>query len=112
PSPRRGGSRDPGLSREIATETFLLDPPVPVLLAVQQDHRYPVAVLALQLDVGLDVQFGPRFADPVQRLRRDLAQVAARPGDQGQPSHAGPPCGPCRWPSAASTGRTRSRSGT
>src|SRR2546423_14137383 len=101
------------LSGEIPAQPVLFDPPVAVLLAVEQHDGYPVAVLALQLDVGLDVQLGPRFADPLQGLDRDLAEVAAGPRDQGDPlNHAGPPSGPCRWPSAASRGRTRSRSGT
>src|SRR2546421_6185711 len=101
------------LSREIAAEPLLLDAPVAVLLAVEQHDGYPVAVLALQLDVGLDVELGPGLADPVQHPGRHLAQMAAGPRDQGDPLiHAGPPCGSCRSRSAASTGRTRSRSGT
>src|SRR5205807_1821810 len=88
-SPRSGAPRDERLPGQIPAQPLLLDPPVPVLLAVEQHHRYPVAVLAFEFDIGLDVELGPRLADPVERLRGHLAQVAAGPGDQRDPlTHA------------------------
>src|SRR6266540_5711401 len=70
------------------SDPLFLDPPVPVLDAVDQDHRHPVAVLAAPLRVAVDVLDGPFDAQltanpPDIRLgrRAGMAVAAAHQGD-------------------------------
>src|SRR5215475_6494889 len=67
-------------------QPILLDPPVPVLLAVDQDYRDPVRVLVAPIPVGVDIELVVGEAELVAQAQQHrlglLAQVAAHPGDQ------------------------------
>ncbi|CAI7976303.1 hypothetical protein FRAHR75_230092 [Frankia sp. Hr75.2] len=60
-----------------------------MLPAVDQDHRDPVAVGVRRARVGVDVELPPAGPDigahPLDHLARVVAQVAAHPGEQGDP---------------------------
>src|SRR5882762_445733 len=58
-------------ARQGCPQARLLDLPVPVLTAVDQDHRHPVAVLRAQLRVGVHVLGRPGHA----QLVADAADV-------------------------------------
>src|SRR3954451_3240557 len=109
-------------SGQRAPQPVLFHPPVPVLGAVDQDHRDAVAVLRAPLRVRVDVLRLPRVAqlsaNPGDVRLRDLAEVAPHPAhDRHFVRHAvlttapnATACGgACRWPSAAATRRTPRR---
>src|SRR4051812_24389063 len=99
--PRGAGSGQ----AEIPAQPVDVHGEVRVLAAVEQHDRHAVAVLGLQLRVGVDVDLlrdqATLRADPRQRLGRGLAEVAAGAGEQLQPrgrlSHSRSPRRPRRW---------------
>src|SRR3954471_23134047 len=86
--PARGGEDGVLLQVQVPPQPDDVDGEVAVLPPVEQHDRDAVAVLSLELGVGIDVdrlRYESRLgADAGQRLRGGLAQVAAGPGEQGQ----------------------------
>src|SRR3954453_7911137 len=86
-SPTPGAA--PSADAQVAEQALFLDPPVAVLLAVEQDDRDAKAVLVLERGVGRDVHLGPRLArngrDAVHHDLGVVTQVTTGPGQQRQP---------------------------
>src|SRR5690606_15807756 len=88
-------SRSPPAGRsagEGAPQSLLLNPPVAVFRAVDQDHRNPITVLGLQLRVGVHVLGLPGgaelAADPAHVGHRLLARVAVPAGQHRDLAHS------------------------
>src|SRR5262245_39286434 len=88
-TPRDDSSEGGSPRGQIAHQAILVDSPVPVLLAVEQQYRDADPVLGLEFVVIGDVDLGPRLAGtrchPVERLLRHVAEVAERPRVQDEP---------------------------
>src|SRR5262249_9669854 len=111
---------------QISQQPLGLHTPVPVLAAVEQDHRDPVPVLGLQVRVGVDVDHGPLLARLLGHAGQGhlghIAQGAVDPGEQREPwaAQGSPPsmrlrtlpvaeCGNCGTNSMTSGHLTRAR---
>src|SRR5688572_5704901 len=78
----------PRLLSQISHQPLLFDPPIAVLLAVQHDHRDPLAHLHLQLRVSCDVDLFERFTHLLEYGSSDLEKMAALACVERYPAHS------------------------